>query len=223
MTPRDEAGEREQEGGRRPGARAEGEHKATASAAVMLAPDRKLAHADSATSPHRRASARPAGRIAGQREVTGHDHLVEEEEDVARGQPEEAEAAPQQEPRPAPRPARGRSAAAPMLVPPQRPSTAPSTQSSLRRRNAAANVRIVSLRPRRAATAGPAPSGQVEPPSAGPRAPAQSAGPYRGMFPCLRRGRGSRFVSAVSSAEISTGRVRRGSMTSSTYPRSAAT
>ena len=46
---------------------------------------------------------------------------------------------------------------------------------------------------------------------------------YSGMFPCLRRGRGSRFVSAVSSADTSTGRVRRGSITSSTYPRSAAT
>ena len=43
-----------------------------------------------------------------------------------------------------------------------------------------------------------------------------------GMFPCFRFGFGSRFVSAVSSAEIKTGRVRRGSMTSSTYPRSAA-
>jgi len=42
------------------------------------------------------------------------------------------------------------------------------------------------------------------------------------MFPCLRFGAGSRFESAVSSAEISTGRVRRGSITSSTYPRSAA-
>ena len=39
---------------------------------------------------------------------------------------------------------------------------------------------------------------------------------YRGMLPCLRRGRGSAFVSAVSSASISTGRVRRGSITSST-------
>ena len=42
------------------------------------------------------------------------------------------------------------------------------------------------------------------------------------MFPCLRGGRRSRFVRAVSSASISTGRVRRGSITSSTYPRSAA-
>ena len=39
---------------------------------------------------------------------------------------------------------------------------------------------------------------------------------YSGMFPCLRFGRGSRFVSVVSSASISTGRVRRGSITSST-------
>ena len=39
---------------------------------------------------------------------------------------------------------------------------------------------------------------------------------YKGMLPCFRCGFGSRFVSAVSSAEISTGRVRRGSITSST-------
>jgi hypothetical protein len=39
---------------------------------------------------------------------------------------------------------------------------------------------------------------------------------YSGMFPCLRAGRGSCFVSAVSRAEISAGRVRCGSMTSST-------
>ena len=37
-----------------------------------------------------------------------------------------------------------------------------------------------------------------------------------GMLPCLRCGRGSRFGSAVSSAEIRIGRVRRGSITSST-------
>jgi hypothetical protein len=47
--------------------------------------------------------------------------------------------------------------------------------------------------------------------------------PQSGMFPCFRGGRRSRFVRAVSSASISTGRVRRGSITSSTYPRSAAT
>ena len=39
---------------------------------------------------------------------------------------------------------------------------------------------------------------------------------YSGMLPCLRAGRGSRFVIAVRSASISTGRVRRGSITSST-------
>ena len=39
---------------------------------------------------------------------------------------------------------------------------------------------------------------------------------YSGMLPCFRFGVGSRFVSAVSSAETSTGRVRRGSITSST-------
>ena len=39
---------------------------------------------------------------------------------------------------------------------------------------------------------------------------------YSGMLPCLRGGRGSRFVIAVRSASISTGRVRRGSITSST-------
>jgi hypothetical protein len=39
---------------------------------------------------------------------------------------------------------------------------------------------------------------------------------YSGMLPCLRGGRDSRFVSAVSSASMSTGRVRRGSITSST-------
>ena len=38
----------------------------------------------------------------------------------------------------------------------------------------------------------------------------------RGMLPCLRFGFGSRFVSETSSAEIRTGRVRRGSITSST-------
>jgi hypothetical protein len=37
-----------------------------------------------------------------------------------------------------------------------------------------------------------------------------------GMLPCLRRGRGSAVVSDVSSASMSTGRVRRGSITSST-------
>ena len=39
---------------------------------------------------------------------------------------------------------------------------------------------------------------------------------HKGMLPCFRRGRGSCFGSAVSSASISTGRVRRGSITSST-------
>ena len=39
---------------------------------------------------------------------------------------------------------------------------------------------------------------------------------YSGMLPCFLGGRRSRFVSAVSSASISTGRVRRGSITSST-------
>ena len=39
---------------------------------------------------------------------------------------------------------------------------------------------------------------------------------HSGMLPCFRFGFGSRFVSAVSSAEKSTGRVRRGSITSST-------
>ena len=39
---------------------------------------------------------------------------------------------------------------------------------------------------------------------------------HSGMFPCLRGGRRSRFVIAVRSASISTGRVRRGSITSST-------
>ena len=42
------------------------------------------------------------------------------------------------------------------------------------------------------------------------------------MFPCLRFGVGSRFESVASSARIRYGRVRRGSITSSTYPRSAA-
>ena len=45
---------------------------------------------------------------------------------------------------------------------------------------------------------------------------AQRPGVYSGMLPCLRGGRGSRFVIAVRSASISTGRVRRGSITSST-------
>ena len=44
----------------------------------------------------------------------------------------------------------------------------------------------------------------------------RSADAYKGMLPCLRRGRGSSLVSAVASASISTGRVRRGSITSST-------
>ena len=39
---------------------------------------------------------------------------------------------------------------------------------------------------------------------------------HKGMLPCLRFGFGSRFVNAVSRAEMSTGRVRRGRMTSST-------
>ena len=42
------------------------------------------------------------------------------------------------------------------------------------------------------------------------------------MLPCLRGGVRSRLVIAVRSASIRTGRVRRGSITSSTYPRSAA-
>ena len=39
---------------------------------------------------------------------------------------------------------------------------------------------------------------------------------HRGMLPCFRFGRSSAFVNAVSSASINTGRVRRGSITSST-------
>ena len=45
---------------------------------------------------------------------------------------------------------------------------------------------------------------------------------YRGMFPCLRGGRRSRLVRAVASASQRMGRLRLGSITSSTYPRSAA-
>jgi len=47
-------------------------------------------------------------------------------------------------------------------------------------------------------------------------------GAHSGMLPCLRFGPGSRFVSMASRARIRYGRVRRGSITSSTYPRSAA-
>ena len=39
---------------------------------------------------------------------------------------------------------------------------------------------------------------------------------HSGMLPCRRLGRSTRLVSAVSSASISTGRVRDGRMTSST-------
>src|SRR5438270_9773012 len=46
---------------------------------------------------------------------------------------------------------------------------------------------------------------------------------HSGMFPCLRGASVSRFVSSISSALMSRGRVSRGSITSSTYPRSAAT
>jgi len=46
---------------------------------------------------------------------------------------------------------------------------------------------------------------------------------HNGMFPCLRGASVSRFVSSISSALMSRGRVSRGSITSSTYPRSAAT
>ena len=45
---------------------------------------------------------------------------------------------------------------------------------------------------------------------------------HRGMLPCLRFGVGSRFARCISSARIRYGRVVRGSITSSTYPRSAA-
>ena len=45
---------------------------------------------------------------------------------------------------------------------------------------------------------------------------------HRGMLPCLRLGVGSRFARCISSARIRYGRVVRGSITSSTYPRSAA-
>jgi hypothetical protein len=45
---------------------------------------------------------------------------------------------------------------------------------------------------------------------------ATALGGQSGMLPCLRFGFGSRFVFATSSAEISTGRVFRGSITSST-------
>ena len=49
------------------------------------------------------------------------------------------------------------------------------------------------------------------------RRPGAGRGRWRqsGMLPCFRFGPGSRLVSAVSSAEMSTGRVRRGSITSS--------
>ncbi len=49
-----------------------------------------------------------------------------------------------------------------------------------------------------------------------PAPPRRQLAPQSGMLPCLRFGVGSRFESAVSSAEIRTGRVRRGWMTSST-------
>src|SRR5439155_26270439 len=45
---------------------------------------------------------------------------------------------------------------------------------------------------------------------------ARSAPDHKGMLPCLRRGPGSWLVSDVSRASINTGRVRRGSITSST-------
>ena len=44
-----------------------------------------------------------------------------------------------------------------------------------------------------------------------------------GMFPCFLGGFLSRLVRSVSSASIRRGRVSRGSMMSSTYPRAAAT
>lgn len=50
-----------------------------------------------------------------------------------------------------------------------------------------------------------------------PSRPAPAGGVrYSGMFPCLREGRRSRLLRAVSRASMRTGRVRRGSMTSST-------
>src|SRR5207249_2128619 len=45
---------------------------------------------------------------------------------------------------------------------------------------------------------------------------------YRGMLPCFLGGFLSRFVSSVASASIRRGRVSRGSMMSSRYPRAAA-
>ena len=51
---------------------------------------------------------------------------------------------------------------------------------------------------------------------------AQEVSRYSGMLPCLRCGEASRFVSSVSSAVMSFGRVSWGTITSSRYPRSAA-
>src|SRR5204863_3748752 len=47
--------------------------------------------------------------------------------------------------------------------------------------------------------------------------------PHSGMFPCLRAGTASRLVESIRSVLIRRGRVSAGSMTSSMYPRSAAT
>src|ERR1019366_8606480 len=48
------------------------------------------------------------------------------------------------------------------------------------------------------------------------------AGAHSGMFPCLRLGRSSRFDTSRARLLTSTRRVSAGSITSSTYPRSAA-
>lgn len=52
---------------------------------------------------------------------------------------------------------------------------------------------------------------------------AMSVGPYSGMLPCLRGGSSSFFDSSIFRPSISMRRVSVGSITSSTYPRSAAT
>jgi hypothetical protein len=51
---------------------------------------------------------------------------------------------------------------------------------------------------------------------------APQPGSYSGMLPCLRFGVGARLVCSMSNAAMTFGRVSCGTMTSSTYPRSAA-
>jgi hypothetical protein len=81
------------------------------------------------------------------------------------------------------------------------------------------NVTLGPTKPRDPRPPSPSPIQFASAPTATQRprgAPRTSETLYSGMFPCLRRGPGSRFVCSVSSAVITFGRVSCGTITSST-------